>query len=121
MTELREIGWWRNENDPDLSRLIDTAWDDDECRATADYLEYGICVGALLSGPSKCRLCDFALPDSLVLTDGTYEWPQLLFHYVGVHKVRLPTQVIQDMLSTLSDLEESPLDSQWWKDHAFEG
>jgi len=113
---LRSIGRWRDDEDPDLSRLVDPQWCDGESEELSEYLEYGTLLGVLLSGPDRCRLCDFGFPQTFVLTDGVYMWRQLLHHYVGAHKVRLPEPVASDMLNRLHELQDAKQDTAWWRD-----
>ena len=118
MSPLRIIGIWRYHNDPDLSEMVDLEWDQYEAEELSDYLEFGTLIGVTMSGPAKCRLCDFVLPNDLMFTDGVYQWHQLLFHYVREHKVRLPGKVVSDMLDRLHALQESESDISWWRETA---
>jgi hypothetical protein len=114
--KLRSIGQWRGDEDPDLSRLVDPEWCDNESDELSEYLEYGTLLGVPLSGPDQCKLCDFRISQTFILTDGIYMWRQLLYHYVGVHKVHLPEPIVSDMLSRLHELQDAEQDTTWWRD-----
>jgi|GEM_PF-4291561 len=99
-----------------LDGLVDPKWHDDECQRLADYLESATPVGYALSRTPECTMCDFVLRQNLTLTDGVYEWSQILSHYVGAHKVRLPESIVDDMLNRLDELRAAPKDLGWWRD-----
>lgn len=118
MTVLRNIGRWTHDDDPDLRRLIDESWDQGEADEVADYLEHGLYLGTFISSPQsrQCRLCEFRVRDDIILTDGVYVWRSLFAHYVGAHKVRLPSVIWEDMMERFCALEEAEQDIAWWRD-----
>ena len=58
-----------------------------------DYLENGEILEAW-RGFSGCRICGFVPNGSRCLTDGVYQWPQGLAHYVREHRTPLPTEFL---------------------------
>ena len=91
----RLIGYWRSEQHPefpDPQSLVDATWDDDERHMLWAYLSSGTMVVSCM-GLSPCRLCG-ADNGALEYTDGVYQWPEGLAHYVGEHGVRLPSEVV---------------------------
>jgi hypothetical protein len=117
---LQDIGTWEDPGDPDLRRLVDPEWDDDEADMVARYFRNGMRLGASLGGPARCRMCDFKIPDDWLMTDGTYQWRELLAHYVEVHKVRMPRAIVEWIDSNLASLEEDAIHADdWWQENAF--
>ena len=105
--ELRTLSTWSCNKNGELDELVDPAWSDDESSELSDYLEFGTVLGYPISTAPTCTMCDFRLPQMLILTDGLYEWSQILFHYVRVHKVHLPDPIVFDMLSRLHELQDA--------------
>jgi hypothetical protein len=48
-------------------------------------------------------------------TDGTYQWPEGLAHYLWVHEVRLPAAVVTHIKSRLAGFKGRGLDREWWR------
>src|SRR4051794_39808748 len=104
--ERRLIGYWRNEQHPefpDPSALVDRTWEEDERHVLGVYLASGTMVATYM-GRSHCRLCGQD-NGSLEFTDGVYQWPEGLAHYVREHSVRLPTEVVTHAVESLDALE----------------
>ena len=120
MTERRLIGFWRNEEHPEYPSpedLVDQTWDRDERDTVWWYLSHGTVPGGLLwgllSGYSPCRLCG-KHNGRLEYTDGVYQWPEGLAHYVDDHSVRLPAEFVEHAVRRLESLEEEPVSLDWW-------
>lgn len=92
---------------------MDEAWDEHEREDVALYLGWGTVVRSYL-GWSECRVCG-QQNGSLELTDGTYIWPEGLRHYVDVHGVRLPDEVVAHIRRRVDELEAAPVDDDWWR------
>jgi hypothetical protein len=81
----------------------------------------------------RCRLCE---GDVLITfnydTDGTYVWPDGLGHYVEMHSVRLPPQIVNHILQQqpfdfdaiqarawdqiMATWRQGEHDRSWWRD-----
>ena len=124
MLSLRLIGYWRNEQHPELpdpNDFVDLSWDEEERLAVASYLDAGFIPWAAM-GFSPCRICG-APNGSFERTDWTYLWPQGLGHYVVEHSVRLPQEVVDHITTRLTEVESrDAIDDSWWltvrPDHA---
>jgi hypothetical protein len=115
MAPLRLIGYWRNDQHPeypDPADLVDEAWDDDEREQVWWYLLGGT-YGRAYMGLSPCRLCG-KHNGSGEFTDGVYEWPEGLAHYVREHAVRMPQEFVTHALARLRELESRGSDLSWW-------
>ncbi|MDP9442121.1 MAG: hypothetical protein M3P34_08095 [Actinomycetota bacterium] len=116
MTRLVRIGYWRgttSPNHPDPADFVDETWDERDRDQVAAYLQSGTIpwVGA---GFSPCRICG-APNGSAEFTDGTYIWPEGLAHYVEVHHVRLPEEVLAHIRQRWDELlEAAVVDDDWW-------
>lgn len=113
---LRIIGYWVDTDRPDLpdpETFIDADWDLAERETVANYLNAGRPIGAGC-GCSPCRIC--GTPNGFEeFTDGTYQWPEGLAHYVLDHGVRLPNEVIQHALHSTDLAKDVGLvDTTWW-------
>lgn len=96
---LRPIGYWIDHDQPDLpdpQKLVDPCWDTDERRRVAAVLG-SAATHQPGEGCSLCRICG-APNGFLDLSDGTYVWPEGLAHYVAEHSVRLPADVVAELL-----------------------
>jgi len=145
MTAWTRIGLWRREDHPewpDPADLVDPSWDVEERSLVATYLENGAAspsfmIWTLSDGSfevgERCRLCE---GDVLITfnydTDGTYVWPDGLGHYVEVHSVRLPSQVVNHILQQqpfdfdaiqarawdriMTRWHQDEHDTSWWQD-----
>lgn len=113
--ERKLIGYWRSEQHPecpDPHDLIDDQWDEDERHVVWWYLSSGTTAGAYM-GLSPCRLC--GKPNgALEYTDGVYQWPEGLAHYVADHSVRLPTEIVAHALAELDALDAGSVSLDWW-------
>src|SRR5690348_14991960 len=62
--------------------------------AVAKYLDSGVCV-AQYRGYSQCRFyCGIEFNGSGELSDGEWQWPEGLAHYVRVHATLLPAEFV---------------------------
>jgi hypothetical protein len=119
MSVMVRIGYWVNEQRPDLpdpSNFVDHDADPEVLRRVAWYLSTGMLLSVGF-GLSPCRVCGKG-NGSVEYTDGTYIWPEGLAHYVEDHQVRLPPEVEQHALSRLDSFEEMVVDTddRWWRD-----
>ena len=101
--QTKKFGWWKDKITSQEDRkyegtryldptiFIDNDWDQREKEMVAIYLDDGERFN-LTKGHSFCRLCGITgrqMGDS-DLTDGIWEWPEGLSHYVRVHNVKPP-------------------------------
>lgn len=116
------IGYWHNDYEtdlPDPGKFIDEAWNEEERQAILKYLRSAPPMPYAAMGVSWCRFrCDVSHLGALEFTDGKYIWPEGLPHYIDEHKVKLPQEVIDYMLSNkniepVKDNVEADL--TWWK------
>jgi hypothetical protein len=117
MTSLRHIGYWRNSEHPeypDPADLVDESWDEGERHAAWFYLSSGTMIRAYM-GLSPCRICG-QNNGALEFTDGVYQWPEGLAHYVYAHGVRLPAELVEHALRQLDDFETAEVSLNWWLD-----
>jgi hypothetical protein len=115
-TRLVAIGYWVDVDSPELPNpetFVDLAWDVNERRAIASYLNGGRPTN-IGCGCSPCRLCGAANGFD-EFTDGTYLWPEGLAHYVLDHAVRLPGEVVQHVLRSSEKANDvGSVDRTWW-------
>lgn len=127
-TTLRLIGYWAEADDdswPDPLAFVDPHPDPVNQSRVSDYLRHGT-VYVASAGFSPCRLCGGA-NGSTELTDGQhFVWPEGLAHYVDIHGLRLPDEVISlmeeppapvDPVAFEHDLVETrriTIDDSWW-------
>jgi hypothetical protein len=110
------IGYWKGHGQrrwPDPRDFVDASWSADERRGVAGYLSNGTVVGECL-GLSPCRFCG-QHNGHREFTDGTYQWPEGLAHYLWVHEVRLPVAVVAHIKLRLAGFEGDALDRKWWR------
>ena len=110
------IGYWKGDGErrwPDPRDFVDASWSADERREVAGYLSNGTVVVEFL-GLSPCRFCG-QHNGHREFTDGTYQWPEGLAHYLWVHEVRLPVVVVAHIKSRLAGFEGDGLDREWWR------
>jgi len=115
MTALRLIGYWGNEQHPELPdpvHLVDPLWDDDERHATSMYFAVGT-IARTSMGFSPCRICGIDNGDT-EYTDGTYLWPSGLVHYIDEHQVRLPASLVTHATERLDAIEAMDQEVDWW-------
>ena len=109
------IGCWRNETHPewpDPADLVDLAWDEDERHSAGLYLASGTTARTWM-GRSTCRLC--GQPNGAAdFADGSFIWPEGLAHYVSEHAVRLPRRIVDHAVRRLQEIEDQPVDDEWW-------
>jgi hypothetical protein len=110
------IGYWKSDHEPnwpDPRDFVDASWSAYERREVAEYLSNGTVV-VKYRGLSPCRFCG---QDNghREFTDGTYQWPEGLAHYLWVHEVRLPVVVVAHIKSRLVGFEGDGLDREWWR------
>lgn len=116
MGARRILGYWRSEMHPeypDPANWVDSQWDTKERESVAVYLGSGL-VAVAFMGYSPCRICGID-NGNLELTDGTYQWPDGLVHYVEEHGVRLPQEFVEHAVRELELLEAPGSASDaWW-------
>ena len=98
-----------NENIPLFKDLIDHEWHPDDLSAIVKYLEDGRvhCV-VVNSEKSTCPLCDeWSYRPSLGRSDGVWNWPDSLSHFVANHFVRIPDAFVEH-IRTMLKLKNSP-------------
>lgn len=114
--KVRAIGYWVDDaapHLPDPRSMIDTNWDAKQRQRVAAFLNAGH-EPSTGRGCSACRICGVAngFED---LTDGTYQWPEGLAHYVLDHSVRLPDEIVQHALNCVDPVQEvGVVDTAWW-------
>ncbi len=94
--KLIKIGYWYSDNEPDLP-MPDVGFDSYD-PIVVEYLENGDVLDRW-KGFSTCRICQHRPNGSWCLTDGTYQWPQGLAHYVRKHNTPLPQEFIKHICS----------------------
>ena len=107
---MRLIGYWRSEFDPlwrDVRDFVDLAWPTATRSMVAAYLSVGLTLEQY-RGLSPCRVCG-KHNGSKELTDGTFCWPEGLFHYVSVHDVGLPDEFVAHVQSSPGLVADNPL------------
>lgn len=101
--ELKKVGYWKHlqahynkegENLPFPVKVERTLTDNDY--SVMSYIKSGK-VLASWRGHSFCRICGNML-GSRCLTDGVWQWPEKLEHYVEEHRVILPKEFIEYVL-----------------------
>ncbi|EQC29550.1 hypothetical protein SDRG_12799 [Saprolegnia diclina VS20] len=127
MPALLEVGFWcKDEADlldgrPHPRTLQEPVWfaaNADLAASVVDYLRTQGCVESYEMGYSFCRLGDACPPKSMgacTMTDGVYCWPEGYAHYLDVHCVRPPQDLVDHILAQPRTLPPSRLDL--W-DHA---
>ena len=116
---LERIGYWKDLQNgtrnylPDPRTLVDPTWRLKERVRVAKYLRRGRrCIE--YCGFSYCRFeCGECNMGNADLTDGTYDWPEGLAHYVEVHSVRLPSHFMAHIRPRL------PWLVPWWRPAHF--
>ena len=109
------IGYWQSAEHPewpDPRTLVDPSWDEHERHIVRRYLSSGTIVRAYM-GFSTCRLCG-KHNGAVEFSDGTFVWPEGLSHYLEEHAVRLPAAIVKHAVQRVNELEDSPVDSEWW-------
>ncbi|WP_199516972.1 hypothetical protein [Nucisporomicrobium flavum] len=128
---LRLIGYWRESPDdsrwPDVRDFVSSGTATGAAgSAVAAYLRSGTPFAAA-AGFSPCRICGGA-NGGAELTDGEYfVWPEGLSHYVEVHGVVLPEEVVavarrgvaravdsSEFVRKVFDSGEIAIDDEWW-------
>ena len=115
MANRRLSGYWRNDLHPEYPHpqdMVDDSWDSDERHRVWSYLAGGTMVVACM-GLSPCRLCGED-NGALEYSDGTYQWPEGLAHYVYDHGVRLPQEFIDHALARSDEFEAHRANLDWW-------
>ena len=110
------IGYWKGYGEPDLPDprdFVDASWDAYERHEVAKFLSNGTVV-VEYRGLSSCRFCGHGTGHR-EFTDGTYQWPEGLAHYLWVHQVRLPAAVVTHIKSRLVGFEDNGSDLEWWR------
>jgi hypothetical protein len=112
---LRRLGYWGSGEAgslPDPRFLADSQWDDIEREDVEDFLSRGFVYRAFM-GVAKCRICGEQV-GNLELSDGTFCWPEGLVHYVRAHKISLPREFIDHVLSTGAEMMDAEVEDEWW-------
>lgn len=115
MTERRLLGYWRDVEHPeypDPAAFVDDSWDEQEQHELWAYLSSGV-MAVAFAGLSTCRICGES-NGSLEFTDGAYQWPEGLAHYVTEHNVRLPEEFITHIRRRIAELEDATATLDWW-------
>ncbi|MEV0286470.1 hypothetical protein AB0H36_20355 [Kribbella sp. NPDC050820] len=76
------------------------------------YLSSGTTVVSYM-GLSPCRMCGNQ-NGALEFSDGTYQWPEGLAHYVYDHAVRVPAELVEHAGKQLDRLEAGSATLDWW-------
>jgi hypothetical protein len=98
------FGFWRSLFEPllpDPAWFVDTEWSAHERALVIHYLEQGQPINYWM-GSSWCRFgCKEAGLNmgATDMTDGIYCWPQGLVHYIYKHQLRLPSELVQYILT----------------------
>lgn len=129
MRRLEVLGWWFHERAPDalpLPQRLVAPWPAPERTAVLSYLRAGAPL-VVYDAASHCR---FACTDVDMgrrdLTDGTFVWPDGLWHYVERHLVRLPEHFVAHVLARdgriapfeLPEVVDGLYDARPWLDWA---
>jgi hypothetical protein len=128
MYELIGFGYWRSLYEPSLpdpAWFVDASWTEEERRRVVAYLSQGRLLHSWM-GFSWCRFRCGTSPGAMGasdLTDGTYCWPEGLIHYITKHSLRLPTELVQHILTqSVFPVEQakqfSPrceVNMDWWR------
>jgi hypothetical protein len=116
----RLIGYWHNHYTPewpDPRRFVDETQNPQLRERVVAYLQAGE-VYAVSPGCSFCRLCGERNGDA-AQSDGYYDWPSGLDHYVEVHAIRLPDEFVSHVLANKPLLPPpefgDAIDDSWWK------
>jgi len=107
LRELKAVGYWKEKADEATgwifpSCIIDTNWEPDYKPQIISYLRRGVIYHQYL-GVSHCRFqcgIDNDEMGSVSLSDGVWEWPEGLAHYIEAHDVFLPHEFVDFMKST---------------------
>ena len=114
---MRLIGYWRNEQHPELpdpAAFVDESWDEDERHVVALYYTRGT-IARTFVGYSRCRLCGVN-NGAAEHTDGVYAWPEGFVHYIEEHAVRPPADVVAHALTMMEAIEAAKFDLSAWVD-----
>lgn len=98
---------------PNPAAWIDPSWDADDRDLCASWLRTGLVARAYM-GYSLCRFCAKRDNGALEMTDGVYQWPEGLGHYVEEHAVRLPQAFVEHVVRMTESIESAELDESWW-------
>ncbi len=119
--DLIAIGYWHSERKPQLpmpQAFIEPHWEEEEKAMVIRYLKRGR-LAIMYRGFSICRICNKML-GSECWTDGTYIFPDFLFHYLEEHQVKLPQQFInhvraKQFLQGAFTIQVESIDYSWWE------
>ncbi|GGJ42531.1 hypothetical protein [Deinococcus roseus] len=97
--------------------FIDHTWNPELRDKVADYCRNGISFISASSGEFiHCSICGiYAGEASSVYSDGTFVWPQILWHHIKDHGIRIPENMLRHIESvgfraaTLEDVEHMDL------------
>ena len=100
---MKQVGYWRGSEKsgnpgeyPELPRVedfIDEEWDGDDRLAVIGHIYHPDLSARNYRGISRCRLCGVR-NCSRTFSDGAWEWPEGLLHYIGKHRVKPPQEFI---------------------------
>lgn len=117
---LTLIGYWQSFYEPqypDPGSFVDEAWDPQEKEQIVAYLKAAQQMPYAAAGLSWCRFrCGISSLGNTEYTDGTYLWPEGFVHYVEVHNVKLPREVIEHMLKNKMVVvgDDYTINGNWW-------
>lgn len=117
---LLEVGTWASAEQPDLPDIAGfvVPYADGGTRSRlAAWLGRGELITPGLA-PEWCRFrCPVRYLSSNLRSDGVYVWPEALLHYVTVHDVWLPQEVVAHALTGRPRplLTTQTVDSSWWR------
>lgn len=99
---LTRIGYWKSEYEPNLPDphdYIDEAYDPEMKAKIVEFLKGGT-ESIQWAGFSGCRICNERLGTQCWEHEG-YMYPQLLWHYIEEHNVRLPKSFEEHVMGRL--------------------
>lgn len=100
--KLIKVGYWKSEDEPHLPDPTTLGQIDPTVKyLVLQYLSKGK-THIAWKGYSNCRF-KCGIPShkmgSTCRTDGTYQWPEGLYHYVDEHNVTLPQDFITHIMT----------------------
>lgn len=95
----KQVGFWRQTKDeksdlPWPGDLVEPRWNPALREVVASYLDDEKFRSTQYRGVSECRLCGRST-GSADFTDGTYVWPEGYAHYIRIHAVVPPRDLVE--------------------------